>query len=453
LNLPLEPAPWGELDWAWCRGHRSPISFHLPKLIYDEGMGCLPSCFAGHLEGPRHKLLTFGMGVLEPSNVRRSLSESQGHAGGLAFLSMIGLCPSEIFLLSRLDAFQRWYFSRRGEKKWNRIASFYEGCPADSRSGPVFLKCMLRLRPKLSKSLYGKDAFAALDAHDSSLVCKGDDRILRDAGLVRAVGKHIDRVRAVRCEVRCARAGFASQQKRYLQSDWEHEVLFGFGNHQVKFWDRDDFQCRSQSLVPYAKPLLSATAKVTGSGLSVKFYALAKALADGGKLQVLDTLLRDLKAKGHRVLLFSQMTNMMNILEDYMVFRKIKFLRLDGSTKLEDRRDMVDAYMEDESYFMFLLSTRAGGLGINLTAADTVIFYESDWNPTMDQQAMDRCHRIGQQKPVTVYRLVTRDTIEEKILKRAEQKSKVQRLVMKSGIDTSSKDEKLDNEEIKELLS
>jgi len=88
-------------------------------------------------------------------------------------------------------------------------------------------------------------------------------------------------------------------------------------------------------------------------------------------------------------LVFCQMTQMMNILEDYMIFRKLRYLRLDGSTKLEDRRDMVDSFQQNDEIFAFLLSTRAGGLGINLTAADTVIFYESDWNPTMDQQAMD----------------------------------------------------------------
>lgn len=131
------------------------------------------------------------------------------------------------------------------------------------------------------------------------------------------------------------------------------------------------------------------------------------------------------------MLLFAQMTKMLDILEDYMNFRKFKYFRLDGSSAISDRRDMVRDFQNRNDIFVFLLSTRAGGLGINLTAADTVIFYEIDWNPTQDQQAMDRTHRLGQTKEVTVYRLICKDTIEEKILQRAKQKNAVQELVMK----------------------
>mmetsp|Transcript_5634 Transcript_5634/g.10257 ORF Transcript_5634/g.10257 Transcript_5634/m.10257 type:complete len:1123 (-) Transcript_5634:485-3853(-) len=428
VNLPLEPAPWGETDWAWCSGRRSLISFHLPRLVYDEGMVCLPSCHAGHLESSKFKLLNFAMSILEPSNVYRSIHEKKNCAGGLSFLTLIGLCLSDAFFYSRLDPFQQWYFSRREGKKWQRIAAFYKGYPIGSLNGSAFMKSILQINTNLPKIFYKK--FTALDSHGTSLVMKGDDRILSHASMIRALANHIDNVRAPKCEIRCSSPGFSSQQRRYLQSDWEHRVLFGFTNHQAKYWIPDEIMCKSNSLVKYSKPLLSATARVCGTSISVKFYALAKALADGGKLQVLDKLIQDLKAKGHRALLFCQMTNMMNILEDYMIFRKFKFLRLDGSTKLEDRRDMVDAFQTQDDIFIFLLSTRAGGLGINLTAADTVIFYETDWNPTMDQQAMDRAHRLGQTKEVTVYRLICKDTIEENILKRASQKDKVQDLIL-----------------------
>ncbi|KAJ1488214.1 P-loop containing nucleoside triphosphate hydrolase protein, partial [Baffinella frigidus] len=125
------------------------------------------------------------------------------------------------------------------------------------------------------------------------------------------------------------------------------------------------------------------------------------------------------------------MTKMMDILEDYFWYRKHRYLRLDGSASIADRRDMVNDFQQDDSdYFIFLLSTRAGGLGINLTAADTVIFYDSDWNPTMDAQAMDRAHRLGQKKAVTVYRLVSAKTIEERILHRAKQKHNIQQMVI-----------------------
>lgn len=152
-------------------------------------------------------------------------------------------------------------------------------------------------------------------------------------------------------------------------------------------------------------------------------------VTDCAKMRVFADLVIRLHAEKHRCLVFCQMTRMLDILEDYLSMRKFTFFRLDGSTNLQDRRYMVDEFQRNDNIFAFLLSTRAGGLGINLIAADTVIFYDNDWNPTMDEQATDRAHRIGQTKPVTVYRLVTRGTVEEKIVKRAKQKQNVQSTV------------------------
>uniref|UniRef100_A0A7M4G3E2 Chromatin-remodeling ATPase INO80 n=1 Tax=Crocodylus porosus TaxID=8502 RepID=A0A7M4G3E2_CROPO len=156
-------------------------------------------------------------------------------------------------------------------------------------------------------------------------------------------------------------------------------------------------------------------------------------ITDSGKLYALDLLLTRLKSQGHRVLIYSQMTRMIDLLEEYMVYRKHTYMRLDGSSKISERRDMVADFQNRNDIFVFLLSTRAGGLGINLTAADTVIFYDSDWNPTVDQQAMDRAHRLGQTKQVTVYRLICKGTIEERILQRAKEKSEIQRMVISGG--------------------
>lgn len=156
-------------------------------------------------------------------------------------------------------------------------------------------------------------------------------------------------------------------------------------------------------------------------------------VSDAGKLAVLDSLLTRLKSQGHRVLIYSQMTKMIDLLEEYMWHRKHRYMRLDGSSKISARRDMVADFQNRADIFVFLLSTRAGGLGINLTAADTVIFYDSDWNPTVDQQAMDRAHRLGQTKQVTVYRLICKGTIEERILQRAREKSEIQRMVISGG--------------------
>lgn len=174
--------------------------------------------------------------------------------------------------------------------------------------------------------------------------------------------------------------------------------------------------------------------------------SMRRFVTDSGKLAKLDQLLRQLKDGGHRVLLYFQMTRMIDLMEEYLTYRNYKYLRLDGSTKLEDRRDTVADFQTKPEIFIFLLSTRAGGLGINLTAADTVIFYDSDWNPTIDSQAMDRAHRLGQTKQVTVYRMITRGTIEERIRKRALQKEEVQRVVISGGggagvdFNTRSKD-------------
>jgi superfamily II DNA or RNA helicase len=157
-------------------------------------------------------------------------------------------------------------------------------------------------------------------------------------------------------------------------------------------------------------------------------------IQNSGKLVVLDKLLPKLQARGSRVLIFSQMTRLLDILEDYMQFRNYSYVRLDGSTPGEEREDSIVEFNKPGStLFAFLLSTRAGGLGINLATADTVILYDSDWNPQMDLQAQDRAHRIGQTKPVTVYRLVTENTIEEKVIERAERKLYLDARVIQQG--------------------
>lgn len=166
--------------------------------------------------------------------------------------------------------------------------------------------------------------------------------------------------------------------------------------------------------------------------------SMRRFVTDSGKLAKLNDLLFKLKEGGHRVLLYFQMTRMIDLMEEYLTYRNYKYCRLDGSTKLEDRRDTVHDFQTRPDIFIFLLSTRAGGLGINLTAADTVIFYDSDWNPTIDSQAMDRAHRLGQTRQVTVYRLITRGTIEERIRKRAMQKEEVQRVVISGGGSSAS---------------
>jgi len=154
---------------------------------------------------------------------------------------------------------------------------------------------------------------------------------------------------------------------------------------------------------------------------------------DSGKLAVVDQMLKRLIKDGHRVLIFSQMTMMLDILADYLDMEEIKFCRLDGRMNLEERGKCMDIFKNDPSVPVFLVSTRAGGLGINLTSADTVIIYDSDWNPQCDLQAQDRCHRIGQTKPVAIYRLITADTIDQRVIDTAGAKRKLEKLVIQKG--------------------
>uniref|UniRef100_A0A2K6TCI0 Helicase, lymphoid specific n=1 Tax=Saimiri boliviensis boliviensis TaxID=39432 RepID=A0A2K6TCI0_SAIBB len=179
---------------------------------------------------------------------------------------------------------------------------------------------------------------------------------------------------------------------------------------------------------------------------------------NSGKFLILDRMLPELKKRGHKVLLFSQMTSMLDILMDYCHLRNFNFSRLDGSMSYSERERNMHSFNTDPEVFIFLVSTRAGGLGINLTAADTVIIYDSDWNPQSDLQAQDRCHRIGQTKPVVVYRLVTANTIDQKIVERAAAKRKLEKLIIhknhfkggQSGLNLSKNF--LDPKELMELL-
>lgn len=155
---------------------------------------------------------------------------------------------------------------------------------------------------------------------------------------------------------------------------------------------------------------------------------------NAAKMAMLDKLLKRMKAQGSRVLIFSQMSRVLDILEDYSVMRGFQYCRIDGSTAHEDRIAGIDSYNQPGSEkFLFLLTTRAGGLGINLTSADIVVLFDSDWNPQADLQAMDRAHRIGQTKQVVVFRFVTENAVEEKVLERAAQKLRLDQLVIQQG--------------------
>lgn len=178
-----------------------------------------------------------------------------------------------------------------------------------------------------------------------------------------------------------------------------------------------------------------------------------------GKMLLLDRLLRHLFENGHKVLIFSQFTTQLDILEDYCAeLRGWKVCRIDGSIAQADRRESIRLFNTDPGYKIFLLSTRAGGQGINLASADTVILFDSDFNPQQDLQAQDRAHRIGQTRPVIVYRLATKGTVEESLLLSADAKRRLEKLVIrKGGFKTmgqklNDKEEDLDPETLRALL-
>ncbi|RAR01089.1 helicase swr1 [Stemphylium lycopersici] len=154
---------------------------------------------------------------------------------------------------------------------------------------------------------------------------------------------------------------------------------------------------------------------------------------DCGKLQRLATLLRDLQAGGHRALIFTQMTKVLDILEQFLNIHGYRYLRLDGSTKIEQRQILTDRFNTDPRILCFILSSRSGGLGINLTGADSVIFYDLDWNPAMDKQCQDRAHRIGQTRDVHIYKFVSEYTIEANILRKSNQKRLLDDVIIQKG--------------------
>lgn len=173
-----------------------------------------------------------------------------------------------------------------------------------------------------------------------------------------------------------------------------------------------------------------------------------------GKLVLIDKLLPRLKEDGHRVLIFSQMVRCLDILEDYLCQRRYPFERIDGRVRGNMRQAAIDRFSKpDSDRFVFLLCTRAGGLGINLTAADTVIIFDSDWNPQNDLQAQARCHRIGQKKSVKIYRLICRDTYEREMFDRASLKLGLDKAVLQSINAQKNMDNgQLSKKEIEDLL-
>lgn len=230
--------------------------------------------------------------------------------------------------------------------------------------------------------------------------------------------------------------GMSSMQRRWYQKLLEKDITAVNG----ALGNKKEGKTRLHNIVMQLRKCCNHPYLFDGAEEGPPYTTDQHIVDNAGKMVLLDQLLERLMAQGSRVLLFSQMSRMIDILEDYCLWKGFKYCRLDGQTAHEDRIWMIDEFnREGSDKFIFLLTTRAGGLGINLATADSVIMYDNDWNPQVDLQAEDRAHRIGQKKQVVIFRFITENAIEEKVIDRATQKLRLDQLVIQQGRQHASK--------------
>ncbi|KAL2659652.1 hypothetical protein AAZV13_03G100000 [Glycine max] len=446
----LPPPPFGEMEDVYYSGGHNPISYEIPKLVYQEIIQSSETLSSAVGRGVSRESFHKHFNIFRPENVYRSVfSEDMcSKSGNFGFTHMMNLSPHEVTFLATGSFMERLLFSMmRWEQKFideavDFLMETIDDDPECSYLEKEKVRAVTRmlLVPSRSETQFLQKKWQTGPSHApfEALVVPHQDRVLSNARLLHSAYTYIPQSRAPPIGAHCSDRNFYYKMIEELHDPWVKRLLVGFArtsdNNVPRKPDSPHHLIQEiDSELPVSQPALQLTYSIFGSSPPMRNFDPAKLLTDSGKLQTLDILLKRLRAENHRVLLFAQMTKMLNILEDYMNYRKYRYFRLDGSSTIQDRRDMVKDFQHRSDIFVFLLSTRAGGLGINLTAADTVIFYESDWNPTLDLQAMDRAHRLGQTKDVTVYRLICKETVEEKILLRASQKSTVQNLVMTGG--------------------
>ncbi|KAL1919122.1 uncharacterized protein VTP21DRAFT_2504 [Calcarisporiella thermophila] len=406
---------------------RSLITYHIPKKLYREG-GILRVPGHQSAAGLRGKYLDRLMNIWSVENVHRSMLglDDEGPAkdgvtrGGT--FSFVRFCDMDAMDASRIffgGVLLRWlnHLLRRKLRARRRMHSSDPAAPINTFALFLIAETCSPLPPA-----YVSSASKLLPLTEvAEVVCA--ESLLRNVDgcfMPPALSPPVGAV--------CSDHGFHADLERELFDPLTRGLLLGNTDRMMTG--------REQALVGAAVHELDDRGMLERPWHGFTYILvppMQKLIMDSGKLARLDRLLEQLKSEGHRVLIYFQMTRMIDLMEEYLIYRQYKYLRLDGSSKISDRRDMVTDWQTRPEIFIFLLSTRAGGLGINLTAADTVIFYDSDWNPTVDQQAMDRAHRLGQTKQVTVYRLITKGTIEERIRQRAKQKDEIQKVVISGG--------------------
>ncbi|KAL6600669.1 SNF2 family N-terminal domain-containing protein [Neocallimastix sp. 'constans'] len=265
-----------------------------------------------------------------------------------------------------------------------------------------------------------------LNEEEQLLIIRRLHKVLRPF-LLRRLKKDVEHELPDKVEL-VIKCRMSALQRRLYEKMRQKGILFtSDGKHGIKGLNNTVMQLRK--IVNHPFVFEEVENSINPSGLTNELI-----YRTSGKFELLDRILPKFLKTNHRVLIFFQMTAIMNIMEDFLMYRGFRHLRLDGSTKSEERSDLLKKFnAENSPYMIFLLSTRAGGLGLNLQSADTVIIFDSDWNPHQDLQAQDRAHRIGQTKEVRILRLITADSIEEKILARAQYKLDIDGKVIQAG--------------------
>ncbi|KAI9837481.1 MAG: putative DNA helicase ino80 [Sarea resinae] len=397
---------------------RSLIEYSLPRLVYRQnGRLDLPGP-DNDRAGFRGKYLSHLLNIWTPENIQESCAKDSS----FSFLRFADTSAGEAYSASHDDIFKRSVDLQRKPRHLGRLNAVY-GDAENANFTPAH--ALFNIVARSDRRPLAEMTNEGRMRHLLTV----SEAAFANTGLSRAEQCARPAASAPPVEVVCSSRGSISEKENAFFNVSMRRALYGPS-------ERDEKALLDAKVEPASFPtpaMLPAPVSEKTRFTNIQVPSMRRFVTDSGKLAKLDELLQQLKEGGHRVLLYFQMTRMIDLMEEYLTYRNYKYLRLDGSTKLEDRRDTVADFQTRPEIFIFLLSTRAGGLGINLTSADTVIFYDSDWNPTIDSQAMDRAHRLGQTKQVTVYRMITRGTIEERIRKRALQKEEVQRVVISGG--------------------
>ena len=397
---------------------KNAIEYNLPRLVWREGGRLDLPGPDNETSGFKGRYLDGLLNVFKPENVHQQSKDGKA----FSWLQLADTSVSEVSFASRKDIFSRAVNLAKKSQRLGALSVIYD---EESEKNFTPAHAMLQIVERLDRKPLAE---VTNEGYLNNLLNVASNT-WAESGMSRLEQCGRPSASAPPIEVFCSSRGSVIEKENVLFNIPIRRALYGPSSADEKAFIAAKVPA---SLLPPPQMLPVPTSEKQRF-TNIRVPSMRRFVTDSGKLAKLDELLFQLKEGGHRVLLYFQMTRMIDLMEEYLTYRNYKYLRLDGSTKLEDRRDTVHDFQTRPEIFIFLLSTRAGGLGINLTSADTVIFYDSDWNPTIDSQAMDRAHRLGQTRQVTVYRMITRGTIEERIRKRALQKEEVQKVVMTGG--------------------